>query len=450
MSRLPLTLLEQYLLHDDRKSYPGWMFGRLPFTGQFNHHELQLAWAETARRHPLLASVVSADRAGRLDWVTQPGGPAPIEWRRGPLATAWPADWAPLDLTREPGFRWVIVETETGGDIFAQIHHAVVDGAGFFQVLHELLLLYTHAMGGHVVIPELRPRLLAGRGRLAPTWWGRLKLVPAHLFGLAVAWPILRRTVTPMVPHRPAAPDDAPAPGLPSIVSRRFSQAETKTIRAAARPHGAGLNELLMRDVFAALGVWRAEQGIGTPLDWIRLGLPTGLRRASDSGLPAANVFSLVGIDRRGKSLANRARLLRRAKEDMALVRKHRLDHTFLLLLGLHRWLPGGLAAYTRREACRATMVMTHLGPVCPPRSPLLDAEQRYAVPGAVIEDLQIGGLFRPGTCATLGFALYAGRLLADLHYDARYLTAVQAESFMQALEAQVRLSMAESSAAPP
>jgi hypothetical protein len=218
----------------------------------------------------------------------------------------------------------------------------------------------------------------------------------------------------------------------------------------AAKRLGAGLNELLMRDVFAALGVWRAEQGVGTPLDWIRLGLPVSLRRPSGRQMPAANVFSLIGIDRRGQSLANRGRLLRRAREDMALVKRHHLDHTFLLLLGLHRLLPGGIRRHARSEACRATLVMTNLGPMCPLRSELLDAEHRLAVPGAVIEDIEIGGLFRPGTCATLAFCFYAGRLQADLHYDARFLTAAQAEAFMRALEVQVRLSMEESPAAVP
>ncbi len=449
MPRLPLTLLEQYLLHDDRRSYPCWMLGRLRFTGCLNHEELQLAWAEVARRHPLLACLVRPGRGGRPGWVAAPGGPAPIEWRPGPLPADWPATWAPIDLSREPGVRWLVVETEGGGDIYVQAHHAVLDGVALFQVFHELMLLYTHALGGHVLIPELRPQLLAGRGRLVASWWGRWRLLPAHLLGLALAWPLLRREVTPLVPHHPAAPDAPPPPGLPAIAGRRFCPDDFKKIRGAARRLGAGLNALLMRDVFAALGVWRAEQGVGAPLDWIRLGLPINLRRPADRLLPAANVFSLVGIDRRGKSLANRDRLLRRAREDMALVKRHRLDHTFLLLLGIHRLLPGGLRRYTRREACRATLVMTNLGPLCPPRSSLLDADQRIAVPGAVIEEVSIGGLFRPGTCATLAFGFYAGRLQADLHYDARFLTAAQAEGFMRAFEAQVRLSMEESPAAP-
>ena len=418
------------------------------FSGRFEHEALQLAWAETARRHPLLAGVVRPGRGGRLCWATVPGGPAPIEWRRGPLAGDWPAAWAPLDLTREPGVRGLIVETDGGGDIYVQTHHAVMDGAALFQVFHDLMLLYSHALGGHVLLPGLRPRLLAGRGRLAASWWGRLQLVPAHLLGLALAWPILRREVAPLVPHHPAAPEASPPPGLPAIAGRRFSPEETKTIRAAAKRLGTGLNELLMRDVFAALGVWRTEQGVGTPLDWIRLGLPVSLRGPADHGLPAANVFSLVGIDRRGKSLANRERLLRRAGEDMALVKKHHLGHTFLVLLGLHRLLPGGIRRYTRREGCRATLVMTNLGPLVPLRSGLLDADQRLAVPGAVIEEVRIGGLFRPGTCATLAFALYAGRLQADFHHDARFLTAAQAESFMRALESQIRLSMDAATAA--
>ena len=442
MPRLPLTLLEQYFLHDGRRAYPCWMLGRLSFRGNFQPGPLERAWTETARRHPLLASVVRRGRWGGLGWEAAPGGPAPIEWRTGPLGTDWPVTWAPMDLTREPGVRVIVVEEAGATVMFAQMHHAVFDGGALFQVFHDLMLLYARELGREAALPALRPELLHTRCRLASSWWERLTGLPGHLLGLAVAFPLLRRTVAPFVPHQRAAEDGPPPPGLPAVVTHRFSPAEFKQIRTAAKRLGAGVNELLMRDVFAAVGVWRTTQGTGTPLDWIRLGVPVSLRRPADQLLPAANVFSLVGIDRRAKSLANRDRLLRRAGEDMAQVKKYRLGHIFLLLLGLQRLRPGGIRRYTRGPACRATLVLTNMGPFVSPRSPLLDADQRLAVPGAVLEDIVIGGMFRPGTCVTLAVGIYAGQLHADLHYDARFLTKVQAEDFMQKFENQVRLSM--------
>ena len=455
MPRLPLTTFEQYLLHDDRRAYPCWMLGRLRWRGTFQHEPMERVWAETAQRHPLLASVVRKGFGGKLFWEPAPGGPAPIEWRSGPPATDtanranWPVEeWAPIDLTKEPGLRWIFVEDGATTDLIIQTHHAVLDGGAIFAVIHELMLHYTRELGQAVELPELRPEMLRTRGRFGDSLWERLKLLPVHLAGLALAWPILRREVAPFVPHRAAADRDAPPPGLPAIVGRRFSPDDFKHIRAAAKRLGAGVNDLLTRDLFAAVGAWRAAQGVGTPLDWIRLGVPVSLRTHADRHLPAANVFSLVGLDRRAKSLANRDRLLRRAREDMELVKKHRLGHTFLLLLGLHRLRPGGIFRYTRRPACRATLVLTNMGQFFSPRSPLLDVAQRLAVPGAVLEDIQIGGLFRPATCATVAVGIYAGQLHADLHYDARFLTAAQAEIFMQTFEQQVRLSM-ETAAKP-
>ncbi len=443
---LPLTLFEQYLLHDDRRAYPCWMLGRLRFRGAFQRGPLERAWAETARRHPLLASVVRRGRFGEFYWEPAPGGPAPIGWGCGPLAgSGWPADWAPMDLEKQPGLRWIFVEDGTTTDMFIQTHHAVLDGGAIFSVIHELLLHYARELGTKVELPELRPELLGTRGRLASSRWERLAFLPAHLAGLALAWPILRREVAPLVPHRTAADGDPPPPGLPAVVGRRFSPGDFKKIRAAAKRLAVSVNDLLTRDLFAAVGVWRKAHGVGSPLDWIRLGVPVSLRSHADRHLPAANGFSLVGLDRRAKSLADRDRLLRRAREDMQLVKKHRLGHTFLLLLGLHRFhglRPGGILRYARRPACRATLVLTNLGQFFSPRSPLLDAAQRLAVPGAVLEDISIGGLFRPATCVTLAIGIYTGQLLADLHYDARFLTAAQAENFMETFESQVRLSM--------
>ncbi len=443
MPRLPLTLFEQYLLHDDRRAYPCWMLGKLCFQGVFQREPLERAWAATARRHPLLAAVVRRGSFGRLYWEPAAGGPAPIEWRSG-LAPggSWPVEWVALDLEKQPGLRWIIVADGATTDLFIQTHHAVLDGGAIFAVIHEMMLHYARELGQAVELPELRPELLRTRGRLAGSLWERLKFLPTHVAGLALAWPILRREVAPLVPHCSATDADAPPFGLPAVVSRRFSPVDFKTIRAAAKCHGVSVNDLLTRDLFAAVGTWRVAHGIGTPLDWIRLGVPVSLRTHADRHLPASNAFSLVGLDRRAKSLANRDRLLRRAREDMELVRKHRLGHTFLLLLGLHRLRPSGIFRYTRRLACRATLVLTNMGQFFSPRSPLLDGTQRLAVPGAVLEDIQIGGLFRPATCATLAVGIYAGRLHADLHYDARFLTAVQAENYMHTFEQQVRLSM--------
>lgn len=199
--------------------------------------------------------------------------------------------------------------------------------------------------------------------------------------------------------------------------------------------------DLLIRDTQAALGRWLKENGKAGPLEWTRLLLPVNLRRPADLCLPSANLVGLVILDRRAKSLANRERLLVRAREDMGWVRRKKLGYTFLVLLWFCRLMPGGIRAYSRRRICRATLLLTNLGQVMA-GSPLGGPGGKIAVPGAVLEDVSLAAPVRPGTQAGLAVGVYANRLWADLSYDPRVLSAAQAEGLVQAFADEIMLSI--------
>jgi hypothetical protein len=199
---------------------------------------------------------------------------------------------------------------------------------------------------------------------------------------------------------------------------------------------------VLIRDFFAAIGTWRAARGGGDPLHWIRLAIPVNLRARADAALSGANVFGLVALDRRAKSLANRDRLLRRAREDMEMVKKWRLALTFPALLALRRRWFGGIAAFCASPAVRATAVLTNDGKVFA-HSPLLNAARRVELPGgAVLEDVAVSLPCRPGTAALVAVGVYAGEFFADLTHDPHALSAAEAAALLRAFEEQLRLSM--------
>lgn len=439
MFRLPLTLFEHYLWQEDRPAFPCWMLFRFRFRGRFDRPRLERAWAATAARHPLLAAVIRPGSWGRRPhWEPAPNGPALVAWASTPEGDAWPV-LGEIDLTREAGFRLLALESPDRTDLVVHAHHAPLDGTGVLNVIQDLLLHYVRESGGDVALPDLRPESLRRRARLAATFWERLKLLPMQLAGLAYALPLLRRVVAPMCPHVPVAAGIARP--WPTVLTRRYGPEVCEKIRATAQQTGTSTNDVLMRDLLAALGVWRAQHAPGAPTDWIRLVIPMGLRRPADRVLPAANVIGLVGIDRQARGLGNRERLLRRAREDLNLIRQHRLAHVFHAILWLQRLRPGGIGAYCRQPVCRSTLVMTNLGQIFPAESPLLDASQRLTVPGAVLEQVEAVAPLRPGTLGAVAILFYDGHLQLVFSYDERILRAAQAEDFLRAFEEQLALS---------
>lgn len=441
--------MERYLLAEDKPAYPCWIILRFRFRGVLQRGPLQEAWRRTVRRHPTLHAVVRGEPASPRAWETLGDEHDPeFFWHADDEGTGAAApSWSRIDPTVAPAVRLVVVATSGRCEVSLEGHHAVFDGAAAFAVVHELWLHYAQQLGTTVSLPELRAELFPQRGRFGLSAWDRVRLAPVQLLGLWFAWQMQRRTVVALAPHRLAPWNDPPSAGFPTVLHQHLPATELAHLRTAAKQHGASLNDLLIRDLQTAIGVWRMREGIGSEEDWVVVGVPVSLRRPADRLLPAANVIGIVAIDRRARSLANRPRLLRRAREDMALVKRHRLGFTFLVLLAAWRWRRGGIARYSGQPVARATAVLTNLGQPFS-RSPLLDASRRIAVPGAVLEDYTMIAPCRPGTCASIAVALYGGQLHVDLHYDPRALNDRQAETFLAAFLEQLYTSAAEAATA--
>lgn len=439
MTKLPLTLFERYLLHEDREAYPCWILIRYRFQGVLQKAALQTAWERTVKRHPLLSAVVRRDWLGRLVWEQALGYEPRVEWREDSQVSGWPY-MSPIDLMRAPGSHLLAIERGGFTDLFTQDHHALHDGAGCFAIVSDLLAFYVRELGADAIVSEIHPEQFRFRNRFGLTLRDRLRLLPMQVAGLAISLQLHFRKVAPLLPG-PALPDQGHLPPiLPALASRRLGSTEFECYRKAAKRLGSGLQDLLIRDVQAALGEWLSVHGKAGPMDWVRLTVPINLRRPADITLPAANLVGLVIIDRRRKSLANRERLLRRAREDMGFVRRFRLGYVFLVMLALCRLIPGGIRRYARRSGCRTTFLFTNLGQVMS-NSSLYGRNGKVTVPGAILEDISLAAPVSPGTCAGLSVIVYANGLAADLSYDSRVLSEAQANDLVQAFVDQIRLT---------
>ncbi len=442
MTSLPLTPIESYLYHDDVPAHPCWQICRCLWRGTFQRDVLEKAWADTVSRHPLWNAVVGKGALGGLRWELGAAIAPPLHWSRQEPGREWP-DWLPLDLEKGPGARLYVVEGDGRTECTLCVHHAVCDGIALLEVLEEAFARYAVALGDNVELKApATESALRRRGRFGTRWIDSLWLPLLQTAGIIAESGLLRRTVAPLLPHT-AAPSSGPrAPGWPALVIRHWSEPETIAVMKAARTAKASVSELCMRDLQAAIGTWRIAQCVDLPDEWIRLGTAVSLRRRIGGSWPAANVFGIAIIDRQARSLANRERLLRRAKEDMALVDNWNFGYAFWMLLRLRRWWPGGIRAYARRPVVRMTMVMSYMGKVYA-KMGLKREGGRPAVPGAVLEEVQGIAPTRPGTCACLDVAIVFGRLCAYLNYDPRVLTREQAEALMAQFAAQLERSVA-------
>jgi hypothetical protein len=444
MKSLALTPIESYFFHDDVPAHPCWQILRVNWKGTLRREALDRAWEAAASLQPLWNAIVRRGPMGGLRWEMREGIVPAALWSRGRPGTDWP-QWQPLDLEAGSGARLYVVEGDAGADTALCVHHAVCDGLALIEVMEDVIQRYAAELGAPArPRPELAVAALARRGRFGSAWWERIWLPVLQVAGMAVEARLLRRTVAPLIPHSPAAPDSPMPAEWPTLVSRTWGEAETTAIRNAAKAAKVGIHELCMRDLQAAIGAWRAKHASQERSDWIRLGFALNLRRRIHGAWPAANIFGIVIIDRQAGSLADRQRLLRRAHEDLKLIDDWKLGYAFWMLLRLRRWMPGGIRAYARRAVVRSTLVMSFMGKVFM-RTPVGREGRHLAVPGAVAFDLQGVAPTRAGTCACVDLGIVMGCLAAHLNYDSRAVTRDQAGALLDELAAQLARSAAGS-----
>lgn len=435
------------MLHADQPPCPAWMFMAGQFRGTFEHAALQEAVRIMVDRHPMMRSVVRR-RRGRWVWERMLDWYPVIEWETGPCTGKWPQPYT-LDLQREPALRIIAME-HLGGDgkpeatsLFWQLHHALCDSVGMTMIFEDLLIAYAQMKGAAVTFTKLDAGLLPQRNDFGLTWRDKVKLIPSQMIGLLACWRLHQQKAVPLTPN--AMRYDLPPMQAPVMISRRFSAEERRQIGVAAKKQGAMTNDFFLRDFHAALGLWRKEQGLGGPEDWVRLVVPVSLRRPADRFLPAVNVLSAISLNRSPKTLGDRQRLLKVTLADMAWVKNRNLGYTFLMLLRMCRLMPGGIRRYARRTEPHGTAILSNLGQLFAGNA-LQNRARQQEVPGAVMEDFKAVTPFQKGACAALDAYVYAGRLMFDLNYDPRMLSEAQADRLMELFIGQLKLSVEEGS----
>ena len=438
---LPLAPFEQYMLTDDCAAYPADFFVRLRFAGRMDRPALEAAAAAAVQRHPLLRAVVRAKGKGRFEWVPADSPNLPITWHAGARPASSAADLH-IDLYKQTGWHIHVVEQDDQAEMFCQFHHACCDGLGAMRFIEDVLAGYHNALsppGAGQGLRRLDPGRLRHRGKLGMNPLRYLLRVHKELLGLLGSTEYFVHRPAPLAGSAP--PPDSAAGEFPAIVAHTFSAADTGNLRKVVAQIGGTVNDLLLRDLFLVISAWNVGRDPRLRNRFLRIMIPTNLRTAGDEATPAANVVSMVHLDRRPHGASSLRGLSRLARLEMRICKNWRLGLTTIHYMRLFRLFPGGLRRLIPTHRCLATTVLSNLGDITREMG-LPRREGRLVAGNLTLEVIDAVPPIRTMTYATFAVIFYAGRLTIALHYDARRFTCADGADLLHCFVRQIETSL--------
>jgi hypothetical protein len=435
---LPLVPFEQYMLAEDTAEFPRSFFLELTFTGAADRAALARAWLAALERHPLLTASLSSNHR---QW--QLGGHAPpeIDFADETAPVTFPGAER-IDLVREPGVRgWVRVGSERTR-IVLQFHHSCCDGNGCIRFVAEWLTLYAQATSPSrldVELPALDPALLAGRGTFGLAratfreFLGHVRYMIVDSLHL-----LARRVIVIEPPAVPAAP--ATLPGVETIT---LDPAEFAALRQLAKQAGVTLNDWFLGHLFPTILDWNTALGAPPTRGWVRVNVPTDLRRPEDQAMPAANVMSFTFIDRRPSDCRKGEALMISIARETRAIKERRLGLYFIAELALLAGIPWALRFVLRRQRAMATAVLSNVGDIGRAFSPSLPRENDKLVLGNLVLETFVGAPpLRPLTHVGVAMLTYAGRLQVAARCGRQGFGGGDARRFLDMYLARIRAAL--------
>lgn len=425
---------EKLMYFLDQPGYPNCLGIRLRFTGKLNREAALAAAQTTFERHP--GFQVTLDPS-RLKFVDRGEPFRNFRWVEVTSLAETPS-LAPTDIHRDGGGVFWFTSGPEGCEVSLIGHHALTDGIGGLQVIHEWLLEYDRLIaGGKHKLPQLDPSRLETRGKLHFLRWSFLRKLPYQSIALFGASKFIFRRFVPLV-MRPEPPDRPDMLPYPCLLTQRLPLDFSRRIRQCASDRGCAVNDLLACALFRAIARWRERHAGGAPTDWIRLLVPMSIRTLADRRLTACNRVSLVQIDRQPRQTEDLSRLLPSVSREMRVIRQWQLDRTFLFALRLASVIPGQLRRMARQPRGRATSLLTNLGDPLD-RLPLKKDGRSLIVGGLRCQGMEmIAPTFR-GTPVTVAVASFLGELTCCFNFNPRVVSADETNALWVEMESALR-----------
>jgi hypothetical protein len=428
-----MTAFEEHMLVDDRPSHPMVIVARFDFVGEAPMAALASAFNAVVRREPLLTARVVRSRFGRPRWMP---GPLPELHVSKTASPPKPPDVSVPRLDPEigPMVHAEVIVYPAGWSLVVVLHHAACDGLGMMGFM-ERWLLAAAGREGHLsrqatdVLACLR-----GRGRVATSWRGFVRMLPGLSVGIAGVRQFISRRVAGLGGRRVTLPDMPDMPSIskpPEFIVADIDPATYAEVKARGRADGVTVNDLLAASLMATIADVADTQGAAAAGDaWIRLSVPISLRTKSDDLLPAANRVSMVFLDRTREQCNNQRSLVEGIHTEMDLIRLHALGHILPLSLEAGRLAPGGLARTAKSTKPQATAVLSNLG-WCFHRFPLVDDSGTLRLGNSHLEGWWFVPPVRPGTPLAVATHETCGRRTIAAHVDTTALDPAVASAIL-------------------
>jgi hypothetical protein len=190
------------------------------------------------------------------------------------------------------------------------------------------------------------------------------------------------------------------------------------------------------------VSAWNVERNPLLRRRYVRIMVPTNLRGPADDAMPAANVVSMIHIDRKPHKAGSFKAQARLARVELRLCKKWRLGLTTVRFMQVFRRFRNGLQRLIPKHRCLGTTVLSNFGD--PARHSTLPRQNgRITVGGLTLEAIEPVPPVRPFTRATYGAVFYAGRLTLAMHYDPRCFSPEEGRELLDRYVAEIRGAIA-------
>lgn len=409
-------------------------FIRLNLSGRLDPPAFRAALDRALARHPVLKSVMRVAPIGReSEWRVSDVRPhvgideedVPLDFPRG----------EPIDLHTEIGLRAWIRNGVESSRLWLQFHHCCCDGLGAFRFIEDLLACYAGQISEIAGEPVADPRPIHGaalpvRKRFGLTWSGLAQRLPQELRGLAGAVKFFLNRPVALLGTSPPRP-------VPSVArhdaycTHEIDGDMIGRLRQAAHDRGATFNDLLLREYFLALDDWMSVYQPAARGGCLRVIVPMNLREPGDE-FPAANVLTLDFLDRSARDCEDAEQLLAGLRDEMRLSKTFRLGLRLMRVVSFLRSLNLEIDPLLDPRHCLTSTVFSNLGEPFA-KAPLARCNERLVAGNIVLESIDVVPTLRPHTNVSLVAMAYRGRVRFTLHFDARLLSAVEAQDLMSA-----------------
>jgi NRPS condensation-like uncharacterized protein len=394
--------------------------------------------------NPLFRSRIVRGKLGRHRWEIQSKSDHPIYWEQ----TEKEPDWAKtrlLDLQSKTG---VVVEVIELTDldlrsfrtiVFVHIHHAVADGQGIMQAVHDMWLRYDALFHGRPLPSWGRvPRKLATRNRFGLNLLRILQLLPKQSIGLLGVRQYVMRNPRPLVDSPEPTKFDGPESWIHAI-SFRLSRQDSQRLRQAAQVRAQTVNDIIAGIVFEACLKLRQSQPSYRSDNWFRMMVPISMRSSEEyRRQTACNIVSCVFLDRVPDQVQDREPLFQSIHDELELIKRNRLAFLFIFSIWLRKTFSQPWAATERKlpNRCQTSVVFSNLGRVF---SDGRADTGRLVAGDATLESVAVLAPLSPWMMAAFIAIQYAGELQLSLRYDSRCVSEQQARELVEHCQQQLQ-----------